>query len=233
MSCNQSWWTQVLWIHFVYVDDILVLSEHPSLIMDGMNKEYHMKEGSISKLTMYLGVMIKEHKLPNNPSKTVWSMTSEKYLKEAIWIVKQDLLQFDVKLPPSKPTPLSSGYWPELDVSSLLDNDQTNWYQRLIGILRWVVELGRVDIHFSMAIMAQYMVQPHSGHLDQLFQIFTYLKSHIWSRIILDDTVPHFDETQFVKADWSCFYLDACEAIPPNVPKGIQWSFLVLWRPTM
>jgi hypothetical protein len=52
--------------------------------MDGMNKEYHMKEGSISKLTMYLGVMIKEHKLPNNPSKTVWSMTSEKYLKEAI-----------------------------------------------------------------------------------------------------------------------------------------------------
>jgi hypothetical protein len=68
--------------------------------------------------------------------------------------------------------------------------------------------------------MAQYMVQPRSGHLDQHFLNFTYLKSHIRSRIILDDAQPVFDETQFVKADWSSFYPEASEAIPLNAPEA-------------
>ncbi len=78
-----------------------------------------------------------------------------KYLKEAIRVVEQDLIKLDRHLPGNVPTPLASGYRPELDVSAILDDDFTNWYQRLIGILWWAVELGRIDIHFSVAIMAQ------------------------------------------------------------------------------
>jgi hypothetical protein len=48
--------------------------------MDGISQEYWMKDGSVSKPSMYLGAMIKEHRLPDNLSKTVWSMSAEKYL---------------------------------------------------------------------------------------------------------------------------------------------------------
>jgi len=36
----------------------------------------------------------------------------------------------------------------------------------------------------------------------------------------LDDAQPVFDETQFVKADWSSFYPEASEAIPLNAPEA-------------
>lgn len=86
-------------------------------------------------------------------------------------------------------------------------------------MLQWSEELGCIDIHFSAAIMAQYLVQPRSGHLDQLFHIFTYLKMHQHSRIILDDTQPQLDHMQFVQADWTSFYPVAAQPILPNAPE--------------
>jgi hypothetical protein len=71
---------------FIYVDDLLVLSEHPELIMKGISQLCRMKEGSVAKPNMYLGAQVKEHRLPNNPGKLVWSMSAEKYIKEAIRI---------------------------------------------------------------------------------------------------------------------------------------------------
>jgi hypothetical protein len=204
---------------FVYVDDLLVLSEKPDLIMKGISQIYRMKEGSIAKPTMYLGAQVKEHKLPDNVGKSVWSMSAEKYIKEAIRSLEADLEKLGKRLPTNVPTPLSSGYRPELDVSAVLDDDFTTWYQKLIGILRWAVELGRIDIHLSTALLAQYLVQPRVGHLGQVFHIFAYLKAHARSRIILDDAKPIVDETQFVKVDWTAFYPDATEAIPPNAPE--------------
>ncbi len=104
-------------------------------------------------------------------------------------------------------------------MSAILDDDFTSWYQKLIGILHWAVELGRIGIHLSIALLAQYLVQPRVGHLDQVFHVFAYLKAHSRSRIILDDTKPFVDETQFIKVDWTGFYPDAVEAIPPNAPQ--------------
>jgi hypothetical protein len=178
-----------------------------------------MKEGSVAKPNMYLGAQVKEHRLPNNPGKLVWSMSAEKYIKEAIRMLEIDLDKLGKRLPTNVPTPLSSGYRPELDVSALLDDDFTLWYQKLIGILRWVVELGRIDIHLTAAFLAQYMVQPRTGHLDQVFHAFAYLKAHSRSRIILDDSKPLVDETHFTKVDWTTFYPDASESIPPNAPE--------------
>jgi hypothetical protein len=204
---------------FVYVDDLLVLSEQPQQIMKGISQVYRMKDGSVIKPNIYLGAQIKEHRLPDNPGKIVWSMSAEKYIKEALHTLELDLDRLGKRLPTNIPTPLSSGYRPELDVSAILDNDFTQWYQKLIGILRWAVELGRIDIHLAVALLAQYMVQPRVGHLNQVFPTFAYLKGHSRSRIILDDSKPIVDESQFTIADWSPFYPDATEAIPPNAPE--------------
>ena len=41
---------------------------------------------------------------------------------------------------------MATGYVPELDDSPELDADRTTTVQELIGILRWAIELERVDI---------------------------------------------------------------------------------------
>jgi hypothetical protein len=97
--------------------------------MLGVGKAYRLKEGSIERPTTYLGALIREHCMPDNLSKTVWSLSAEKYLKEAVRIVEADLNKLDRRLPSGVPTPLSSCYHPELDVSAILDEDLTNWYQ--------------------------------------------------------------------------------------------------------
>jgi len=50
--------------------------------MLGVGKAYRLKEGSIERPTTYLGALIREHCMPDNLSKTVWSLSAEKYLKE-------------------------------------------------------------------------------------------------------------------------------------------------------
>jgi hypothetical protein len=43
-------------------------------------------------------------------------------------------------------TPMQVGYRPELNVSPILGLEQANYYQSLIDIFQWVVELERIVI---------------------------------------------------------------------------------------
>jgi hypothetical protein len=177
---------------------------------------YRLKDNSVSKPSVYLGAQIRKHRLPDNPSKVMWSMSAEKYLKEALRNLDAILLHENKQLPTKVVTPLTHNYRPELDVSPLLDSTHHTLYMQLAGVLHWAVELGRIDIHLSVALMAQYLAQPRLGHLQQIFHIFAYIKGHLRSRIILDATIPHIDTNRFVPVDWSSFYPDAAKAIPPN-----------------
>jgi hypothetical protein len=125
------------------------------------------------------------------------------------------------RLPPNVPTPLSSNYRPELDVSPELSTSKYHTYQQLIGILWWMVELGRIDIHLPVSLLAQRLALPREGHLDLAYHIFAFLKAHHCSRILLDDTVPSIDHKRFPIVDWKEFYPDAVEAIPPNAPEPL------------
>ena len=42
--------------------------------------------------------------------------------------------------------PFKMGYDPELDTSPELDPDEASYYLTIIGILRWMIQLGRIDI---------------------------------------------------------------------------------------
>ncbi len=133
----------------VYVDDILVIAESPKETMDCLAKLYRLKEGSVGKPTQYLGAQILEHCFPEEPQFQAWAMSSAKYVKEAVRLVEQELLKMNKCLPNRVPTPLSSGYRPELDVSPLLGDEEANYYQQLIGVLRWAVELGQILCTFE------------------------------------------------------------------------------------
>ena len=48
-------------------------------------------------------------------------------------------------------------YKPKLDCTGEFKTDGLQWYQELIGLLRWACELGRVDILYEVAIMSKYL----------------------------------------------------------------------------
>ena len=212
---------------FVYFDDLLVLSHNPSSIMNTIGDSYCLKNDSVQKPTTYLGAQIKEFRHPENPMTSMWSISADQYIKDALHNLEFNLQRMEKRLPTKVTTPLSSNYRPELDMTPYLDDDFTRFYQQLIGILRWSVELGRIDIHLPVALLAQHLAQPQVGHLDQVFHIFAYLKQHSRSRIVMDPTKPMVDQEQFVKMDWNAFYPDAKEQIPPNAPTPRGNSILI------
>ena len=99
-------------------------------------------------------------------------------------------------------------------MSHYLDDDRTNYYQSLIGILCWAVELGRIDINDHTAMMSSFMAQPCVGHLEQVLHIFAYLKHHDRSTLVFEEIKPTFKESAFNQCDWSEFCPEAQEAIP-------------------
>jgi hypothetical protein len=148
-----------------------------------------------------------------------WAFESLSYVKKAIGGVERELAEADMKLIPNAKTPLASGYRLELDTSPELGSKQLNYCQGLIGILRWICELGRIDILMPVSILSRYLVSARQGHLKQTFHIFPNLKTHSHSTMVFDDTMPTYRSKRLVKCDWSEFYHDAAEAIPTNMPQ--------------
>ena len=206
----------------VYVDDILCVSHEPRKTMNQIEKMYRLKNDSIAAPTEYLGATVKQWRFDGDAKKVRWAMSSTKYIEAAIKNVELELAKSNKKLFAKPTSPLSSGYRPELDTTPLLGAESANYYQNLIGVLRWAVELGRVDIHVAVAMLSRYLVQPRQGHLDQVFHLFAYLKRHERSNMVFDETRPPIDERRFTQHDWETMYHDAKEAIPLNAlsPRG-------------
>mmetsp|Transcript_686 Transcript_686/g.996 ORF Transcript_686/g.996 Transcript_686/m.996 type:complete len:261 (+) Transcript_686:1341-2123(+) len=164
-----------------YVDDILILSHAPHAVIDSLSQRVTFKAGSVEvPKKSYLGddvfrVTIHDGS-PNEPAKQVWAMSATEYVKRSIQEVEREFALQDAYLPKRTETPLSSGYRPELDFSAELEDSQVNYYQGLIGVLRWIVELGRIDLIIPVSLLPRYMVSPREGHLQQCYHIFAYLK---------------------------------------------------------
>jgi Reverse transcriptase (RNA-dependent DNA polymerase) len=120
----------------VHTDDLLVVAEKPIEILNLLDQHYVLKPGSIGEPKRYLGAEVGLYHLPNNPERPVWYMSSEKYIKEAIRNVKQWLDVRGKKLKGKAPSVLPSGYRPELDVSTYCNEEDGNYFQQQIGVLR-------------------------------------------------------------------------------------------------
>ena len=94
------------------------------------------------------------------------------------------------RLPSKCRTPFRSGFNPEQDTTSELKYDGVQWYQELIGQLRWAVEIGRVDILLEVALLSQHLALPREGHLEQALRVLGYLKEHNKLRIMFDCGIP-------------------------------------------
>ena len=82
----------------------------------------------------------------------------------------------------------TQSYRPELDSSDFCDDKLATIFQNLIGVLRWIVELGRIDIQLETSLLSQYLAQPRVGHLEQECNIFRYLKKVNSAYVVMDPT---------------------------------------------
>ena len=132
----------------LYTDDALVISENVERVLRlDLGRYFELKEESIGPPKLYLGSRIRKVQLENGIE--CWAASSSQYVQAAIKNVEEYLGKDQnpkMKLPTRAETPLQTSYRPELDVSPELGPVEAAYYQSLIGILRWIVELGRVDI---------------------------------------------------------------------------------------
>ena len=208
----------------LYVDDCLSVSQHPREALEEINKYFPMKPNSVESPKLYLGAKVSKVQLPNGVE--TWAMSMSQYVKEAVRNVESYMQKKGLALIKKAGTPMSLGYSPEVDGSPELSEEEGTYYQSLIGILRWIVEMGRIDIITEVSAMSSYVAMPREGHLLQLFHIFAYLRINHNARTVFDPTYPAIDDEAFIKRNWDGLYGDGGEAIPDNAPEPLGNEFV-------
>ena len=105
-----------------------------------------------------------------------------------------------------------------MDSSAQLGPILLNYYQTQIGVLRWMVELGRIGIITEVSMLASQLSLTWEGHLEAVLYIFGYLKGHNNAQMVLYPTYPTIDMSMFPDHDWCGFYGEVKEGIPHNAP---------------
>ena len=107
------------------------------------------------------------------------------------------------KLVPKAPTLLTSGYSPEIDVTAELDAADASYHHSLIGIISWIVELGRIDTNCEILMMSSHLALPREENLEEVLHVFAYLKKHMNSEVVFYPTTPEIYIDIFQKKYWS------------------------------
>lgn len=216
----------------VYVDDVLCIDKDPGRVLNLINRDYRLKEPPAPP-SMYLGADFKPFEIEMNDegrTQCCWAMSADSHIKKALQVVKERLETDQVKFKSKRTAeqPFSNqDYRPELDTTEECNEDQIQFFQSLIGIARWLCELGRVDILTETSMLSAYLARPRVGHLHQALHMFKYLEDHNRSRVVFDPTyldINDYDKPNEERASFRAKYMkelypDAVEDKPPNAPK--------------
>ena len=175
-----------------------------------LHKSFPLKPG-FGKLDIYLGAKL--HKIGLLNGVWAWAVSPIKYLWESvrnIAVCKSFNYGGKYRMSKKEENPFKMGYDPLMDTSPELDPDTASYYLIIIGILRWMIKLGRTDIISMMSLLSSHTALPERD-------ISSSNTCHVlcWSEIQIDHTV-------FKKCNWSKFYRNAKEAVPMNTqePQG-------------
>ena len=165
----------------------------------GIGKYFQLKEESIGEPKIYLGGHMRKVTLENGQD--AWDFGFSQYCQAAVANVQTFLAESGAKLPSRAETPIQTSYRPELYILAELDPTKAAYFQSLIGILWWLVELGRIDICLECSMLANHLSLPREVHLKKVYHMFAYLKKYHNSELVFDTSDPIIDKAKFEKKD--------------------------------
>ena len=155
----------------LYVDKFLVILNKPEAILrKEIGRHFKLKEESIGAPSQYLGGNMRQAKMENGQE--CWAFGSTQYVRAEVENVEEYLGNRREKLAAKALTPLSIKYCPEVDINEELADEEASYYQFLIGVLMWIVELGRYESCVEVSMMSSQLALPQRDHLDEVLHIF-------------------------------------------------------------
>jgi hypothetical protein len=106
------------------------------------------------------------------------------------------------RLPLRADNPFPCDYAPKMDKTDPLDPEYSAFYQLLIGVTHWMVELGHINIATKVSLLSSHLAYPREGHLKAALHVMGNLKQKHNSRLIFDPTYPNIDLSSFPTYDW-------------------------------
>eukprot|EP00957_Ditylum_brightwellii_P087311 6645632-Ditylum_brightwellii.AAC.1 len=88
-------------------------------------------------------------------------------------------------------------------MSPVLGPPEAAFNQSLIGILCWMVELGRVEICLEVSKLSSHLAMLREGHLNHVLNIFAHLRKYHNTELFYDPSDPMDDEFDFERKDWT------------------------------
>ena len=144
---------------FVYVDDILAISHQARKVVELIGEVYKIKAGSDKEPDIYMGADVEKFQLPDGRKSGQHPQDhSEKRDQDSRATTGRGWTSYVLKNNAKNPFP--SNYKPELDVTDELGKGLASRYLQLIGIGRWAIELGRLDIFHKIALLSQCQASP-------------------------------------------------------------------------
>ncbi len=159
-----------------YVDNILCTHHNPMSVLDLINWYMPLKPSLVGDPDIYLGAKLKMIQLENGI--WAWGLSPSEYVAQAVKNCAKhltDKLNNHFCLPQQADNPFPYDYCLELDLSEPLDPECSSFYQHLIGVMRWMVELERIDIATEVSLLSSHLAYPREGHLETALHIMSYL----------------------------------------------------------
>ena len=180
-------------------------------MLNKVDKYFKLNPDSIGGPDIYLGAKLHYHRTNNGTYACL--LSPSKYAREAFNnCVKHLRENFEGKylLPKEDPNSFMYEYEPNIDSSEPLNPEQASYFQSLIGVMRWMVEIGCIDISTKVLMISLFLSYPQEGHLVATLHIMAYLKQKQNYRLFLEPTYPVIYKTTFNGgADWKEFYGDS------------------------
>jgi hypothetical protein len=159
-----------------YVDNILCVHHDPMSVLDLINGYMPLKPSLVGDPDIYLGAKLKMTQLENRI--WAWRLSFSKYVAQAVKNCAKhltDKLNNRFRLHQRADNPFPYDCCLGLDLSEPLDPECSSFYQHLVGVMRWMVELCHIDIATEVSLLSSHLAYPRKGHLETALHIMSYL----------------------------------------------------------
>ena len=149
------------------MDDVLVVHHDKMTTLMKIDKYFKLKPSSIGDPDIYLGAKLKYTRAENGV--WCWTLSPYKYVQETCKKYEtflQNNFNGKYSLPNMASNSFVGGYQPETDTTDPLDPDRASYYQTMIGVMRWMVEICRIDIATECSLLSSHLAYPRKGTLQ-------------------------------------------------------------------